>query len=398
MNSNTKVVWTVIIIILIGLIGWAAYSYWMPVGSGTPTPSDEVTPSPSDGNPGGTVVTAKVPFTVVVPKTLSASETATTLTLEHSIAFKNRFCDFKGDAPEKTRMTDFKITMRLSSKNVQGAVLEQNPSFDKTNFAGAGLRYSEGFITRSDEGDYVGYAVTESVEGCGQVEYFYPVSPTKTLVIVREMPFAFSTAADAGTRAKVLAVPGVIAPDSADLLFSSIMNSFALKAPLSTVTLKTYTSSVGWKIDSPTTFATDANYFYKGLSSGKTLPGIAFRAPASYKTGTNLSEAYVSVEKNPAAVKCTADEFLADTGIVTAPQTVQLNGIVFTKASTSDAAAGNRYEETVYAAKGSSGCYGIRYFVHYGVIHNYEPIIYPFNAAELQSIYMRMVATFKFTK
>jgi hypothetical protein len=42
-------------------------------------------------------------------------------------------------------------------------------------------------------------------------------------------------------------------------------------------------------------------------------------------------------------------------------------------ASTTGAAAGNRYEETVYAIPGTNPCVAVRYFVHYGVIENYPP-------------------------
>ena len=35
------------------------------------------------------------------------------------------------------------------------------------------------------------------------------------------------------------------------------------------------------------------------------------------------------------------------------------------------AAAGNRYEETVYTLPGTNPCIAVRYFIHYGVFQNY---------------------------
>jgi hypothetical protein len=47
------------------------------------------------------------------------------------------------------------------------------------------------------------------------------------------------------------------------------------------------------------------------------------------------------------------------------------NDVTYSFASSSDAAAGNRYEESVYALPGSEPCLAIRTFIHYGVFENY---------------------------
>ncbi|MCL5017271.1 MAG: hypothetical protein M1155_01230 [Patescibacteria group bacterium] len=43
----------------------------------------------------------------------------------------------------------------------------------------------------------------------------------------------------------------------------------------------------------------------------------------------------------------------------------------YSVASTTDAAAGNRYQETIYAFPYTNPCIAIHYFIHYGVFENY---------------------------
>jgi hypothetical protein len=52
-------------------------------------------------------------------------------------------------------------------------------------------------------------------------------------------------------------------------------------------------------------------------------------------------------------------------------RTLADGGITYSIASSTGAAAGNRYEETVYALSGTHSCISVRYFIHYGVFQNY---------------------------
>jgi hypothetical protein len=105
------------------------------------------------------------------------------------------------------------------------------------------------------------------------------------------------------------------------------------------------------------------------VSPSKPIMGVSFTIPSSMATGTNLSsDSYVSVEQLPHAKDCTGDIFLSAN---VAANTVADNGIEYSVATSSDAGAGNRYDETVYAIEGSVPCTAVRYFVHYGAIENY---------------------------
>lgn len=128
-------------------------------------------------------------------------------------------------------------------------------------------------------------------------------------------------------------------------------------------------STVGFSIRYPTNYSIDANYQYQELGPGKEIYGVKFTIPESATTGTNLSDdSGISVESIPAVQDCNANLFLFDGP---AAQTTTDNGTEYSYTSSIGAAAGNRYEEGVWALPGTNPCIAIRYFIHYGVFENY---------------------------
>jgi hypothetical protein len=105
------------------------------------------------------------------------------------------------------------------------------------------------------------------------------------------------------------------------------------------------------------------------MEPGKNIFGVKFAVPSSAILGTNLSkDSYISVETLSQITECEADLFLFG-----AKESKELtdNTMAYSVASTSDAGAGNRYEETIYAIPGTNPCVAIRYFIHYTVLENY---------------------------
>jgi len=135
---------------------------------------------------------------------------------------------------------------------------------------------------------------------------------------------------------------------------------------------QSYTNSVlGVSLKYPTGFTLNPSWQNTTVVPTKPISGIQLTIPAAMATGTNLSEdTYVSVEQLPRAKSCTGDIFMAQT---VRPADVVDNGVTYSVASSSGAAVGNRYEETVWAIKGSNPCTAVRYFVHYGAFENYPP-------------------------
>ncbi len=120
----------------------------------------------------------------------------------------------------------------------------------------------------------------------------------------------------------------------------------------------------------PTGYTPDEKYTYQAQGPGKSIPGVKFTIPASLTKGTNLSpDSYLSLEWIHSAINsCSAEIYLSDPR---ASGFVDMRGHRYSVASSSGAAAGNRYDEVVYATPSTQGCIAVRYFVHYGAIQNY---------------------------
>ena len=129
------------------------------------------------------------------------------------------------------------------------------------------------------------------------------------------------------------------------------------------------TSTAGFTLRFPQGYTVNQNYTYQALGPGKDISGVKFTIPTTTAAGTNLSkDSYVSVEWLPKSTTCLASEFLSP-GAKTA--TFSDSGVGYSVATSSDAGAGNLYDEAVFAIPGTSPCTAIRYFIHSTQIANY---------------------------
>ncbi|QQR82816.1 MliC family protein [Candidatus Campbellbacteria bacterium] len=149
----------------------------------------------------------------------------------------------------------------------------------------------------------------------------------------------------------------VVAPVSEDSLLSRVYSSndgmFSVRLP-----------------GGDSGYTVDEHYQYQ-VSPEKIIKGTKFTIPTSHTTGTNLSkDTYISVETIPTAETCTADLFFD--GVHNALEEVR-SGVTYSVATSSNAGAGNRYDEAVYALSGTNPCVAVRYFVHYTAVQNYDP-------------------------
>ncbi len=130
-------------------------------------------------------------------------------------------------------------------------------------------------------------------------------------------------------------------------------------------------SNLGISLAYPKGYAVDEMYSYEGMGPGKAIRGVSFTIPTSYTQGKNLSaDTHISIERLPAAADCAASQFLASSAGTTI---VVENNTRYSIAEVSDAAAGNRYYEKVYALSKNTPCVAVRYFIHSTNIGNYEP-------------------------
>ncbi len=164
-------------------------------------------------------------------------------------------------------------------------------------------------------------------------------------------------------------------------------------APVIPLATNNYTdSSLGFSITLPTflssttndsQYSVDKNYRYEAIGPRTTISGVKFSIPKATASGTNLSaDTYISVEHLAVSMPCTAELFLENPKI--SSSTIIEGTLAYSFASTSGAAAGNRYEESVYVIASSSPCLAVRYFVHSGAYENYpEGSITQFDKAAL---------------
>jgi len=131
----------------------------------------------------------------------------------------------------------------------------------------------------------------------------------------------------------------------------------------------------------PRDFTVDENYFYQGVPN-KPIAGVKFTIPMTMATGTNLSsDSYVSVEWLPRATLCTGDIFVLQN---VRAESMTDEGRTYSHATTSGAAAGNLYEEHLYAFPNSKPCTAVRYYIHTTSLANYEPgVVQEYDRAKL---------------
>lgn len=132
-------------------------------------------------------------------------------------------------------------------------------------------------------------------------------------------------------------------------------------------TASTYATTT-FSVRYPSNYTVNDMYAYDQFE-GKPIAGVKFVVPASITNGTNLSpDTGVSVESLPRAKNCTGDIYIVPNVKATS---LVVGSTTYSVATTSGAAAGNIYEERVYAVAESSPCTAVRYFIHSGNIGNY---------------------------
>lgn len=127
-------------------------------------------------------------------------------------------------------------------------------------------------------------------------------------------------------------------------------------------------------------YVRNMNHIYAVTTNVETR-GSSYTIPSALAEGTNLSkDSYISYEESGSAT-CEPKDFLDG---VTEVREVTDDGVTYLVAERVGAAAGNRYDETVFVFKDYKPCNAVRYFIHYGVIENYpEGTVREFDRAQL---------------
>ena len=148
-----------------------------------------------------------------------------------------------------------------------------------------------------------------------------------------------------------------------------VLGSRAPAVPQVVVDTRSSYATSTYSVKYPSDFILNAPYAYGAFGPKKPINGVKFIIPGTMATGTNLSaDTGISVEQLPRAKNCTGDIYLQAN--VTAHDITQ-NGTEYSFASSTGVAAGNLYEEHVYALATSSPCTAVRYFIHSTAIENF---------------------------
>ncbi|HLP86768.1 MAG TPA: hypothetical protein VK153_02735 [Candidatus Paceibacterota bacterium] len=161
--------------------------------------------------------------------------------------------------------------------------------------------------------------------------------------------------------------------------------------------------------DRNNTFTFDYNSFFKGVE-GENTPttdwkldskekGILLASvivPKTYMPGTNFSEARLTIGRvtSPKGIKsCTVD-----TNNEKKDGEKNIDIYTFTKFTSNDAAAGNRYDTTSYRGIMDGDCYALEYTIHSTNIDNYPPEqqIKEFDKTKIQSDLEKIISSFEF--
>jgi membrane-bound inhibitor of C-type lysozyme len=142
-------------------------------------------------------------------------------------------------------------------------------------------------------------------------------------------------------------------------------------------------SDIGFSIRYPNDYLLNTKYSYQEFGPNKKINGVKFTIPENYSIHTNLSssDTGVSVEYLTNNNNCNAGLFSPNKVTL---KTVNDNSKEYSYAENTEGAAGNRYEEYIWAIPNSNPCIAVRYLIHYTNIENYPTgEVTEFNKTEL---------------
>lgn len=145
--------------------------------------------------------------------------------LRHSIDYEHLDpCDFKGGAPLLKQVEDFSVDIELWPQSFHKTI-EERDSFLTPYLQNNSLKIEPGgFIEKAKIGNLEGYRIYSGIEGCGEFEYYFPISSDKTLVVTRHWVTELSRS---GMNDQELENrPGVITSVEEDILFYQILSTF----------------------------------------------------------------------------------------------------------------------------------------------------------------------------
>lgn len=163
------------------------------------------------------------------PKLISISKKDDKIVMIHSIEYEHQDpCDFKGGAPLLKKLTDFRVSLKLFSKNVQETIIATTSDYFVSHMLiNDTLKLVTGYIDTVSIGTLEGYRVTNGVEGCGYYAYYFPLNHDHTLLVERS--FITELLPIIKDSKKYSELPGIIPLEKEERLFDQILSTLRLK-------------------------------------------------------------------------------------------------------------------------------------------------------------------------
>jgi|GEM_PF-367081 len=173
------------------------------------------------------------------PNKLILNKTLDGVVLSH-LLYKEHVnsCDLK-DGLTINEAVDFNVTFKIFDQSMKDVVLDvaNESSYISKNFIKNGeFVISEGFIDKYKIGLFDGYRITSGVEGCGNYTYYFPISATKTLFIVR----SFYLQTFQVNRNQLEKMPGFISSTQEEQIFKDILSSAVGLEQQKTLSIKVF--------------------------------------------------------------------------------------------------------------------------------------------------------------
>lgn len=175
--------------------------------------------------------TKKYDFKIQVPDSIEVIESTESTTLKHSILYEHdNPCFFSEcETPILNELTDFLVSIKIYNRNLQETALINENDYVISNFLCAkdGFEQERGFIEEVSIGSLNGFRISESIEGCGEYRYYFPIDSNNTLFITRRL-ISELTGIFPG-KEEYLALPEIIPPENEESLFNQIISSLELE-------------------------------------------------------------------------------------------------------------------------------------------------------------------------
>lgn len=169
-------------------------------------------------------------FSLKYPKEFSIEGAAGRITLAHVMKLADPLsshpCDERGGGPPISDYEDAKINVRVIDRPLPEAVEiseYDGPRFVQENMESGTFKLTREYIKKYQAGELDGFRLQFSVEGCGQIVYYFPLATNQTLRMERSYTTSFAYSLEEEFMTKVASRPDFINEDELESIVYTIV-------------------------------------------------------------------------------------------------------------------------------------------------------------------------------